>query len=73
MYQDFLGFGCFKILGEYISINFNEILLIKRKPDQGSLELAHSIGWNQQIDSYEDGYKKAFDELKSLNIIPNKF
>ena len=73
MYQDFLGFGSFKILGEYILINFNEILLIIRKPDQGSLELAHSIGWNQQIDSYEDGYKKAFDELKSLNIIPNKF
>ncbi|TIB95031.1 NAD(P)-binding protein [Wallemia mellicola] len=42
-------------------------------PDKGNLDAARSIGWKKTIDSFEDGYKAAFDKLKQYNVIPKTF
>ncbi len=39
-------------------------------PGMASMDEAKSIGWDREVDTWEQGYRAVFDDLKDLGIIP---
>lgn len=40
-------------------------------PDSASMERARELGWDRSVDTFEEGYKTVFDELKRMDMMPN--
>ncbi|TIB90099.1 hypothetical protein E3Q19_02830 [Wallemia mellicola] len=36
----------------------------------GSMDSARSVGWDETVDTYTDGYKAYFDKMKESNLLP---
>jgi hypothetical protein len=43
----------------------------KLLPDSASVERARDPRWNPSVDTFEEGYRTMFDELKRVDIMPN--
>jgi hypothetical protein len=55
---------------DYATWDFMDFALTRTWPDIGSLEAARSIGWSRSINSFGDGYRVVFGELKEEGVIP---
>ena len=55
---------------DYATWSFLDFTTSRTWSDVGSLDEARSIGWDEKVDSIEQGYKVVFEDLKKLGIIP---
>lgn len=55
---------------DYATWSFFDFSTSRTWSDMGALGEARSIGWDKEVDSFEEGYKVVFDDLKRMGIIP---
>ncbi|GAA5911664.1 hypothetical protein JCM6882_006934 [Rhodosporidiobolus microsporus] len=55
---------------DYATWDFLDFGTARTWPDQASLDEARSIGWDKSVDTFEEGFKKVFERLKELKVIP---
>lgn len=55
---------------DYATWDFGDFACGRVWPDDGDMSAARGVGWDVTIDSWEDGWKQVFEELKKDGIIP---
>ncbi|BGP06289.1 hypothetical protein JCM10049v2_002110 [Rhodotorula toruloides] len=55
---------------KYATWDFLDFATSRTWKDRATLDEARSIGWTKMVDSFEDGFKPVFEELKRLKVIP---
>ncbi|GAA5874724.1 hypothetical protein JCM8547_005194 [Rhodosporidiobolus lusitaniae] len=55
---------------KYATWDFLDFTTSRTWEDRGSLDEARSIGWTKDVDSFEEGFKLVFEQLKKLKVIP---
>ncbi|GEM11724.1 NAD dependent oxidoreductase [Rhodotorula toruloides] len=55
---------------KYATWDFLDFATSRTWKDRATLDEASLIGWTKSVDSFEDGFKPVFEELKRLKVIP---
>lgn len=55
---------------DYATWPFMQFALSRTWADTASMERARAVGWDRTLDTFEDGYKVVFEQLKREGVIP---
>ncbi|KAI5454809.1 hypothetical protein NCC49_003691 [Naganishia albida] len=55
---------------EYATWDFLDFATARTWSDLGALDEAKSVGWTEECDTWEDGFKAVFDAMRSDKMIP---
>ncbi|BGP46311.1 hypothetical protein JCM10450v2_002153 [Rhodotorula kratochvilovae] len=55
---------------DYATWDFLDFATARTWADIATLDEARSIGWDKSVDTFEEGYRKVFDQLKKAKVIP---
>lgn len=54
----------------YATWDFLDFTTGRTWSDLGSLDEAESVGWTEELDTWEQGFKTVFDEMRKDRVIP---
>jgi hypothetical protein len=55
---------------DYATWPFMQFALSRTWADTATMERARAVGWDRTLDTFEDGYKVVFEQLKREGVIP---
>ena len=57
---------------KYATWDFLDFATARTWPDVATMDEARSIGWGTTVDTFEEGFKPVFEQLKAARIIPSE-